>query len=131
MKNWIIKLLFIVSFLGCSTRIEFSDSKLELSNGNTITFSAIEKEIVEGERVLVVELVNEDGALKEDTVEKEVYEVWKTVEQKANEAGIEESVIRASYFIGKGEKSGERKYEEFLFNGEKIENGTWKIIKVN
>ncbi len=129
------QLFFIltISFLfgGCFSSELKKEILVELSNGKMIKVSIERKEIIKSEKVLVVEYKNEEGVLKLETVEKEVLEVWSNVEDEANKIGVEDSVISAGYFIGKGEKSGERKYEEFLFDGEKIENGTWKITKVN
>ena len=89
-----------------------------------------EKEINKGEKIFVVEYKNNEKHIKEIIVEKEVQEIWEKVKKQSEKLNLDEAVIKYEYLIGKN-KQGEPVYEGILFNAEKIENGTWKITKVN
>lgn len=136
MKRKIVLLAISILIIGCSNQTfnngEFNNEKvIKLSSGKTINVKLEIKEIEDGEKGLLVEYKNDEKIVKVKTLENEVLEIWKAVEPEANKLEVEEGVIKYSYLIGKTKDTNEPVYEEKLFSAEKIENGTWKIRKVN
>lgn len=127
----IVLLLLSIISVSCGKNVSPGETEIKLSDGSLIKVNLEEKETSAGEKVLIAEYRRDKRILKEETLEKEVLEVWAKLETKANETGADEGIIRAAYFIGPDEKTGESVYEDFLFATEKIENGTWQIKKVN
>lgn len=130
--NRIIFLLMLSLFiLACQTKYENNERKIQLSNGKSFTVFFEERKINDEEKILVIEFQNDERVLKVEQVEKEVLEIWSKLEKEADKSDLTEGFIRARYFVGTDEKNNEPIYEFFIFNIEKIENGTWQIEKVN
>ncbi len=131
MKRIILLLTLSIVLISCSKKVSDNKKEITFSNGQKVEVNFEQKEAGKDLKVFVVEYQNESRVLKEETVEKQVLEIWKNLESEADKTDLDEAVIKTKYFIGRDEKSGEPIYEDFLFTGEKIENGTWKIRKVN
>lgn len=121
--------IFIFSCVG--NEFPMQEKSLELSNGKNTSIFIQTKDISENEKILVIEYQVDEEVIKEETIENDVLKIWKQVETIANEIEIDEAIIKSKYFIGIGEKTKKKIYKDFLFEAEKIENGTWKIRKVN
>lgn len=131
MKRIFIGLILFIFLVSCEKNNFGNEKEIKLSSGKTLKVLIEKKETSNNEKVFVVEYQNDERVLKEENVEKEVLEIWKKVENEANQTDSTEGIIKASYFIGKDKETNESQYEIFLFNAEKIENGTWQIEKVN
>ncbi|REJ76387.1 MAG: hypothetical protein DWQ47_12330 [Acidobacteria bacterium] len=103
--------------------------EVEFSSGKTgIVF--LEEETAGGERVMIVDYKNDDLVRKETEIEKQVEEIWRSVTGEAEERGISNVVIKYR-FRDPTSDSDEEVYSGLLFEAEKIENGTWKLRRVN
>ncbi|MGI8670233.1 MAG: hypothetical protein ACR2J3_10375 [Aridibacter sp.] len=136
MKRKIFLLAISILILGCSNQNinngKINNKKIvKLSSGKTIKVKLEIKEIEDGAKGLLIEYKNDEKIVKVKTLENEILEIWKVVEEDANKLELKEGVIKYSYLIGKTKDTNEPVYEEKLFSAEKIENGTWKIRKVN
>lgn len=128
----IICLLAISIFIyGCSQSEKNVEKTLKLSDGKNVVVSIYENEASENEKDFVVEYQVDEETFKDEKIENDVLVIWKQIENIANMKNFEEAIIKTKYFVGIGEKSKKKKYKGFLFEAEKIENGTWKIRKVN
>lgn len=131
MKRIILLLTLSIFLISCAEKVSDNKKEITFSDGQKVEVNFEEKEVAKDLKVFVIEYQNDNRVLKEETVEKQVLEIWKNLEAEADKTNSEEAVIKAKYFVGNNGKNGEPEYEDFLFNGEKIENGTWKIRKVN
>ncbi len=131
MKRKIVLLVISIFIFGCSKQNLNNEKVIKLSDGKNIKINLEIKEIEDGQKGLLVEYKNEEKVIKENTLEDEVLEIWKAVESEAEKLEVEEGVIKYSYRIGNKKDTNEPVYEIKLFSAEKIENGTWKIRKVN
>ena len=131
MKRIILLLILSIFVINCVKSNSEFEKQFELSDGQKVLVSIEEKEIEKGSKVLVVQFQVEERILKHETVDKHVFEIWKSLEKTADEKNLEEGIISAKYFVGKDENNEEPIYEDFVYETEKIENGTWKIRKVN
>ncbi len=131
MKRIILLLILSIILISCTKNNSANEKEIKLSNGQKIKVTFAEKEVEKDLKVFTVDYQNNEKVTKEEIVEEQVLEVWKNIEKEANKTDADEAVIKTRYFIGNDEKSNEPIYLDFIFNGEKIENGTWKITKVN
>ena len=131
MKRKIVLLVISIFIFGCSKQNLNTEKVIKLSDGKNIKVNLEIKEIEDGQKGLLIEYKNEQKVIKEKTLEDEVLEIWKAVESEAEKSEVEEGVIKYSYRIGKKKDTNEPVYDIKLFSAEKIENGTWKIRKVN
>lgn len=120
-----------IIIFGCSNSISDNEKIVKFSDGKSVKINYEIRDIEDNEKVLVVEYKNEEKVTKEKTVENQVLEIWKAVENEANKLEIEEGIIKYEYFAGENKKTKEAVFKPILFSAEKIENGTWKIRKVN
>ncbi|NNF00927.1 MAG: hypothetical protein HKN25_18065 [Pyrinomonadaceae bacterium] len=119
-------LIFIASCSAGDTKKEIT-----LSSGRTIVVS-FEKQIHEGrDPVLFVDYVNEEKVIKTKTVEDETLEIWNALKEEVEITGVQEALVKYSYFTGRIKDSGEKEYGSILFDAEKTESGNWKLRKVN
>lgn len=128
-----MKVLFLiisVFLFSCTGKIE-NKKQVNLSTGKKIEVN-FEKQIHE-ERgaILFVDYRNEERVIKEKKLYDEVTEIWNGVKEEADKDELTEALIKYSYFTGNKKDSGEKEYASILFNAEKIESGSWKLIKVN
>ena len=131
MKRIILLLTLSIFVMNCVGNNSEFEKQISLSDGKSISINLEEKKIEKDEKVLVAKYQVEERIFKHETVDKQVYEIWRILEKIADDKNLEDGIVSAKYFIGLDEKSNERIYEDFLYEAEKIENGTWKIIKVN
>ena len=117
--------------MSCSNQNSFNEKVVKLNTGQTIKIDLQIKENELGEKVLLAEYKNSEKIIKEKKIEDDVLEIWKNVERKADDLELNEGIIKYSYLIGKTKDTKEPVYDIKLFSAEKIENGTWKIRKVN
>lgn len=135
MKRKIVLLAISILLFSCSNQNfnnDFNNEKIiKLSSGKTIKVKLDIKDIEDDKKGLLIEYKNDEKIIKVKTLENEVLEIWKAVEEDVNKLDLKEGVIKYSYLIGKTKDTDEPVYEDKLFSAEKIENGTWKIRKVN
>lgn len=131
MKRIFLLLILSIFLISCSEKVSTNEKEIKLTNGTNLKVTFAEKEIEKDLKVFTVDFQNNEKVNKEEIVEEQVLEVWKNLENEANKTDADEAVIKTRYFIGNDEKNNEPIYLDFLFNGEKTENGTWKITKVN
>lgn len=131
MKRKILLLTITIFIFGCFKEKPTNEKTVKLRNGKTIKINLEIKENEANEKVLFAEYKNLEKIIKEKTIEDEVLEIWKAVEQEADKLEIREGVIKYTYLVGKTKNTNEAVFVEKLFSAEKIENGTWKIRKVN
>ncbi len=131
MKGKIILLAISIFIIACSKQTFNNEKNVKLADGKTIKVLMEIKEPEEDKKGLLVEYRNDEKIIKEKTLEDEVLEIWKAVEEDADKLEITEGVVKYSYLVGKTKDTNEPVYEQKLFSAEKIENGTWKIRKVN
>lgn len=131
MKRKIVLLVISIFIFGCSEQNLNNEKFIKLSNGKSIKINLEIKEIEDQQKGLLIEYKNEEKVIKEQTLENEVSEIWKAVKRDVEKLEVEEGVIKYSYPVGKTKETKETVYDIKLFSVEKIENGTWKIRKVN
>jgi hypothetical protein len=131
MKRKILLLILSVILFSCVENDSPDKKEIKLSDGKIITVNIEEKEVSKTEKILLANFQIDERILKEETVEKHILEIWNILEKDADRRNLMEGIIQAKYFVGNEEDSDKKVYEEFLFETEKIENGTWKIRKVN
>lgn len=113
--------------VSCSYIGDSREFRVNLDDGTPVTVF-LEKENIEGQSLLVVDFLRETAAVREEEVERDVKAIWRSVEPEAEKQGFSEALIK--YRFPDPEGSG-NEFRGLLFEAEKIENGTWKLRKVN
>jgi hypothetical protein len=131
MKRKIILLIICIFISGCLKTDSEKEKLVKFSNGKRATVNYEFKDVPDEKSILIVEYRNNENIIKEKTVEDEVLEIWKAMEEEADKSETEEGIIKYVYLAGKSEKTKKDVFRTLLFTTEKIENGTWKIQKVN
>lgn len=108
------------------------------TNRKTVNFSTgssgevyIEEETAGVERVMVVDYRNDSPVRKEDVIEKQVAEIWKAVTGEADRRGFATVIIKYRFPAENADPADSDEYTGLLFEAERIENGTWKLRRVN
>ena len=105
---------------------------IKLDNGKNIELKISEKETQDDDqKTLFIEYKTKEKIIREKELEKEILEIWSKLESRAEEKDIQEGVIKFEYPAEDDGHGHEKYFEVKLFSAEKIENGTWKIKKVN
>ena len=133
MKRKIRLLIVLFLMTGCAgNNLEINSPEyISLENGKKIEVKISERETQENTKTLLVEYRTDKKNVSERKLEKEISEIWSKVKSKAEEKEIEEGVIKFEFPAEPDGHDHEQIYEIKLFSAEKIENGTWKIKKVN
>ena len=128
---------FLIAFvlIGCTARESSTEMSIDLGAGRT-ALVYLDEEFADGERVLVIDYKSEN-TVDEDTADKVAKAIWTAAEPEADSRGFANALIK--FRFPKGEMSakggevyqGGEVYRGLLFEAEKIENGTWKLKKVN
>lgn len=128
----ILLLILLLNVVNCSKK-EISNEKLvKLSEGKVFKINFEPRKTETGENgLLVVYRSAEKRILKEKEIESDVLKIWQAVEPDAEKLEAIEGLVRYAYPVGETKDTKETVFEEKLFSAEKIENGTWKIRKVN
>lgn len=131
-----ITLLFLLSifFINCSVNIKKDEDlkNLKLSSGKTVEVLYEKHTSPETGTVFLVECSTEEKIVKDETVEKDILEIWSKFEKFANEQELDEAIIKYSFIVEDVNEKGEpeKTATVIIFTGEKIENGKWKIDKI-
>ena len=115
----------------CSSKEAGGSFSVKLSSGETVSYF-IDVEEIGGQKILVVDHLSIKTALSESRVEQEVHEIWKSASAEADKKSIDEALIKYRYPVSaESSDQDEKNYRGLLFEAEKLENGTWKLRKVN
>jgi len=110
---------------------ENKPKEITLSNGSRIRIHFEKIEDKEREPIFSLDCRAEDIKLREDTVEKEVLEIWGLVKKEAEKLELKEAVIQYNFTAGEKNEDNKLIYHRLLYDASQIENGDWKIKKVN
>lgn len=130
-----IYLLIIISvfIISCAANKNENQKFIKLSSGKTVETFFEKHTSPETETVFLVESSTDEKILKEETIEKDILEIWSEVEKIADEKELNEAIIKYRFVIEDLDEKGEpeKHYIVKIFTAEKIENGKWKIDKIN
>lgn len=126
MRTVLLTWLAIIA-VGCGYMVDNGGFNVKLDDGTPATVF-LETEFVEGQTILVVDYLSGTPALREDEVEKTVKAIWTSVEPEAEKQGLSEALIKYRYPDPEGDGN---EFLGLLFEAEKMENGTWKLRRVN
>ena len=128
MKRRFFLTLFLIFLAGCGKN--YVQKEITLSSGNKINVS-FEKMRIDGKQtVLTVDYKTDERKIKEDEVEKEGLDIWNGVKAEAETLGLEEALIRYSFFSGEKTKQGGVIHQLLVFEATKTETGKWTVRKV-
>lgn len=129
-----ITLLLLLSILviNCGIKKDEDLKNLKLSSGKTVEVLYEKHTAPETGTVFLVECSTEEKIVKDETVEKDILEIWSKVEKFANEQELDEAIIKYSFIVEDLNEKGEpeKVATVLIFSGEKMENGKWKIDKI-
>ena len=129
MKKEIFLIILLIFFLSC-TQSNF-EKEITLSSGKKISVSFKKMVIDNNEPILSIVYKTDERKVREDSVEKEVLEIWSGVKEEAEKLDLKEALIKYSFFAGEKTKEDKIIHHILIFEASKIENGSWKIRKVN
>jgi len=129
MRTFLIFVLALAA-VGCSFSSDPNEREITLDGDRTVSVFIEEENVDEG-KLMVVDYLSETEAIREDKVEEEIRMIWKGVQAEADTRGITEALIKYRYPDPESAAEEPKEYRGLLFEAEKIENGTWKLRKVN
>lgn len=89
----------------------------------------LEQTTVDGERSLIVDYLNKSTVRREEETDRQAQDIFEAVRSEADRRGVETVIIK--YRFREPGKQSNEPYAGLLYEAEKIENGTWKLKKVN
>lgn len=125
-----IALMMLLTISSCSLIADENRKTVNFSSGESAEVF-IEEDTAGGERVMIVDYRNDSKVREEDEVEKQVGEIWKAVASEAEKRGFTNVIIKYRFPSDRIHNADENLYSGLLFEAEQIENGTWKLRRVN
>lgn len=126
-RSHILLSVALFAMIGCGTD-SANQVRVSLTDGTTGTIY-LEEESVDGGNILVVDYKSDRARRRESEVQDDIERIWESVRPKAEERGFEEALIK--YRLPDPDSKERGAYTGLLFEAERIENGTWKLRKVN
>jgi hypothetical protein len=122
--------IFIVS---CTTNKNHNQKFIKLSSGKTVETFFEKYTSPETDTVFLVESSTDEKILKEETIERDILEIWSELEKVADEKELNEAIIKYKFVIEDLDEKGEleKHHTVKIFTAEKMENSKWKIDKIN
>lgn len=127
-KSLVFLLLITIAITGCKTLSLEDKVSVEMADGRTATVY-LEEDKTGDQRILIVDYRSDTARRKESEVEDDVQRIWQSVRPVADERGFGEALIKYRQPDPDRDQPGD--YLGLLFEAEKIENGSWKLKKVN
>lgn len=121
--------LVTLAFIGCAARETSTEMSVDLGAGKTAVVY-LDEEMAGGERVLVIDYKSENP-VDENTADAVAGAIWTSAEPEVDSRGFEDALIKLRFPSGERSEEGGQVYRGLLFAAEKVENGTWKLKKVN
>lgn len=125
-----IALIILLLFTSCSLFTDENRKTVNFSSGESAEIF-IEEDTAGGERVMIVDYRTDSKVRKEEEIEKQVGEIWKSVAGDAERRGFANVIIKYRFPSDRIHDQDEDVYSGLLFEAEQIENGTWKLRRVN
>lgn len=129
----IILLIILSAFLiNCATeKINSNQKSIKVSSGKKVEVLFEKYTSPETGTIFLVECSTVEKIVKEETVEKDILEIWAEVEKIADEKELSEAIIKYKFSVETVNEKGEPEQISTLalFTAEKLENGKWKIDK--
>lgn len=125
-----ISLIILLAFASCTLFTDENRKIVNFSSGKSAEVF-IEEDTAGGERVMIVDYRSDSKVRKEAEIEKQVGEIWKAVVGEAERRGFANVVIKYRFPSDRIHDGDENVYSGLLFEAEQIENGTWKLRRVN
>lgn len=126
-RSHILLSVALFAMIGCGTD-SANQVRVSLTDGTTGTIY-LEEESVDGGNILVVDYKSDRARKRESEVQDDIERIWESVRPEAEERGFEEALIKYRMPDPDSDETG--LYSGLLFEAERIENGTWKLRKVN
>lgn len=126
-RNLVLFSTILIAVSGCGTGNR-SEVTAKLGDG-TEAIVYLEEESVDGGKLLIVDYKRDKARRKEADVDNDVERIWESVRPEAEKRGFAEALIKYRQPNPDSEDSGT--YTGLLFEAERIENGTWKLKRVN
>lgn len=132
MLRIILLLILSVVLINCTTVKDKDEKILKLSSGKTVEVLYEKHTSPETGMVFLVECLTDEKIVKEETVEKDILEIWSEIENIADEKELDEAIIKYRFIVEDLNEKGEAHNDPtiIIFTAEKIENGKWKIDKI-
>ncbi len=131
MKRFLTVVISAFLFLNCSELNSGSKHEIKFADGRkaevTLDFVKESKE----KEILHVTFTKDEQVIKIADADQEVNEIWPQVQSEAEKKEINEALIKYVFIAEFEEASRKPVYQILLYDAERIENGSWKIVRVN
>lgn len=120
-----------LSLTGCNSLNQATSKTVLFSDGKTgeVTFEIVAES--NNDRILTVEFIQDEAAIRESEVYGKVSEIWDTLKVEAENEKIDEGLIKYGFLSDYDERKKRRVYEILLFEAVRAENGRWTIRRVS
>jgi hypothetical protein len=129
MKKAIALALFLI-VAACGLQTGSAEKNISFSSGS-LGKVFLEEQNIDGERVLVIDFKSDKVPASGSEVDKMAEEIWSGVKPDADRRGFENALMKIRTPARDSVEGNANQYNGLLFEAEKIENGTWKLKKVN
>jgi len=129
MRKAILSVL-LVFMAACSQQDNANKRSISLTSGEKGT-AFLEEQTIDDERVLVIDFRSDKKPNRESEIDQMAQEIWAGVKGEADARGIDNALIKIRVPLPESGNDSAKQYNGLLFEAEKIENGTWKLRKVN
>lgn len=132
MLRMILLIILSVFLINCASIKKDNEKSIKLSSGKTVEVLYEKHTSPETGTVFLVECSTDEKIVKEETVEKDILEIWSEIEKIADEKELDEAIIKYKFIVEDLNEKGEAHNDPtiMIFTAEKIENGKWKIDKI-
>lgn len=132
MLRIILLITLSVFLINCAAeKINNNQKSIKVSSGKTVEVLFEKHTSPETGTVFLIECSTVEKIVKEETVERDILEIWSEIEKFANETELDEAFIKYEFPVESINEKGESENISTLalFTAEKLENGKWKIDK--
>ncbi len=121
---------FMFLAVACGQQTPWNEKEITFNSGEKGTIYFEEQDIGD-EKVLVIDYRSDKMPKRESEIDKLAEEIWLAAKNDADKRGFENALIKVRVPAPSPEGGSSNQFNGLLFEAEKIENGTWKLKKVN
>lgn len=122
--------LIALLITACTQTASTDGTDLTLASGKKVTVF-LDEQTVDEEKVLVIDYKMEAAPRRFADIDDEAEQIWQAVKPEAEKRGLSNALLKLRVPVPEKAEDGAKKYEGLLYEAEKIENGSWKLKKVN
>ena len=122
--------LIALLIAACSQTVSTDGTDLTLPSGRHVTVY-LDQQTLDGEDVLVIDYKMDRAPRRVSDIDAEAEQVWEAAKPEADKRGFSNALLKLRVPVPGQSEGSVEKYDGLIYEAERIENGRWKLKKVN